>query len=204
MSLLRHGNPVLPSRRCGGGARQFGGGFNARRTNLLANSGFETNTTGWADGGNTTLSRSTERARSGAASGKSVMDATNAGENACAAITATAPSAGPHVWVPWLYIPTAWSGGAIAIDTSGWAGISPADGTNFNANMELRDQWQRVEALVSVAGGDLSGQVRVVATGIVSGEFIYIDDAQFEPGSFATPHIATDGATKTRVATRHG
>lgn len=167
-------------------------------TNLITNGGFETNATGWVDGGNTTLARSTEQAHSGAASGKSVMDATNAGENACGAITVTAAAAGAHVWSAWLYIPTAWSGGTVSLDTSGWTGISPADGTNFNANMVLRDQWQRVEALVTVAGGDLSGQVRVVATGIVSGEFIYIDDAQFEAGEVATPYVHTDGVAGAR------
>ena len=168
-------------------------------TNLITNGGFETNTTGWSDGGNTTLSRSTEQAHSGAASGKSVMDATNAGENACASITATAAAAGVHVWSVWMYIPAAWTGGTVALDTSGWTGISPADGTNFNANMALVDQWQRVTAFVTVAGGDLSGALRVVATGINSGEFIYIDDCQFE-SAIATPYIATDGGTASRNA----
>lgn len=204
MSLLRHGNPVLPARRCGGGARQFGGGFHARRTNLVANGGFETAATGWGDGGNTTLSRSTEQARSGSASGKSVMDATNAGENACAFTAITFAAAGIYTFSVNVYIPTAWSGGTVALDHSGYAGSSPADGGNVNADMGVRDAWQRIVSTVAISAGDLAGQLRVVATGIESGESIYVDDVQVEAGATATPYIATDGATKTRVATRHG
>lgn len=170
-------------------------------TNLVSNGGFETNTTGWSDGANVTLSRSTEQAHSGVASGKAVMDTTNAGENACGFITVTAAAAGAHVWSAWVYVPTAWSGGTIALDTSGWTGLSPADGTNVNADMALRDQWQRIVAPITVDSGDLSGAVRVVVIGIVSGEFIYIDDAQFEAGAVATPYIATDGGTASRSAT---
>ena len=128
------------------------------------------------------------------------MDATNAGENGCAFITVTAVAAGGHSWSVWVYIPAAWTGGNIALDTSGWTGISPADGTNLNADMTKRDQWQRVHLPVVVAGGDLSGFVRVMATGIVLGESFYIDDAQFEAGAVATPYIATDGGTASRNA----
>ena len=170
-------------------------------TNLIANGGFETNTTDWADGGNTTLTRSTEQAHSGGASGKSVMDATNAGENACAAYGVTFSGAGTYTFSIWVYVPTAWSGGTVAIDHSGYAGSSPADGTNVNANMATRDAWQRVTSTFVIAGGDLAGQLRVVATGIESGESIYVDDAQAEAGAVATPYIATDGGVASRAAT---
>lgn len=170
-------------------------------TNLVTNGGFETNTTGWGDGGNTTLTRSTEQANSGTASGKSVMDSTSGVENACAFYPITFAGAGTYTLSAWVYIPTAWSGGTVALDHSGFAGSSPADGTDVNADMDVRDGWQRLGSTVTIAGGDLAGNMRVVATSIESGEFIYVDDAQIESGSVATPYVPTDGGTATRPAT---
>lgn len=169
-------------------------------TNLVTNGGFETSATGWGDGGNTTLTRSTEQAHSGAASGKSVMDSTAAGENACAFYPLTFAAAGIYTLSVWVYIPTAWTGGAVALDHSGYAGSSPSDGTNVNADMDTRDAWQRIVSTVTIAGGDLAGNLRVVGMDIESGEAIYVDDAQVEAGSIATPYVATDGGTATRPA----
>ena len=72
-----------------------------------------------------------------------------------------------------------------------------------NANMGLRDQWQRV-TLTFTPGADVTGNIQVNNTGTAptATRFIYIDGVQIETGSVATPYIETDGGTAARSAGR--
>ena len=165
-------------------------------TNELTNGGAETNTTGWVKAGTNTLDRSTEQAHSGAASFKATyQDSTTMAQYA---ITLTAVA---YTASCWMYIPTAYDGGAPRLERVGFVGAT--GNTNAEASLATRDAWQRVVlADFTPASGDLAGAIQVnVAAGVpTAGRFIYIDDAQVELGVVATPYIHTDGATASRPA----
>jgi hypothetical protein len=65
--------------------------------------------------------------------------------------------------------------------------------------MDIRDAWQRVEFPLLPDANDLTGSFRVAVTGVTEAEFFYIDCAQLETGSVATPYIETDGDTAPRA-----
>lgn len=184
------------------GARSHSGRFNLRRENRITNGGIETNTTGWFVSGTNTRVRSTEQAHSGAASLKiTYNDAyTPMGYHSVTITDAL------HAFSYWVHVPTAWDGGQIKIrhlTTGGFIGSVFTD--EQYADMALRDQWQRISCVVDPDAASLSGRLDICAASAPTvGRFIYVDDAQVEPGAYPTPYIHTDGATKTRVATRHG
>lgn len=168
-------------------------------TNIVTNGGIETNTTGWAASGTNTIARSTEQAHSGAASLKITYS------NSVTPMAVFEPplviTDALHTFSYWVYVPTAWDGGQIKIrhltTIGGFTGSTATD--EQYANMALVDQWQRISCVVDPDAGDLSGRLDVcTASAPTAGRFIYVDDAQVELGSVATPYIATDGASASR------
>lgn len=195
MSLLRHGNPVLPARRCGGGARQFGGGFRARRTNSVANGGFETNTTGWsADVSRVLASSEGLTAKHGDYIGKTT---TGSGANqSCSGFTVAGLSAGIIYTVQrWFYRSEASAQLTFRVRNAA------NNGSLASQDIPLSVGWHFLTLTFTADGTSHIVNVNRVPASVI--EF-YTDAFQFEAGTFATPYIATDGATKTRVATRHG
>ena len=168
-------------------------------TNVVTNGGLETNTTGWAAIGTNTIARSIEQAHSGAASLKVTY------QDAASPMAAFQPplviTDDLYTFHYWVYVPAAWDGGQIRIRNGATIGAftgSTATDENY-ANMALVDQWQRISCVVNPDAGDLSGRLDVCAASApTAGRFIYVDDAQVELGSVATPYIATDGASASR------
>lgn len=164
-------------------------------TNLVTNGGFETNTTGWVKVGTNTIAVSAEQAWSGAQSLKATyQDSTTLAQYAIT-LTAVAYTASCY-----LYIPAAYDGLAPRLERVGFTG---AAGPVFvSADLGVRDAWQRLELAAFVpAAGDLDGAININAAAgpPTAGKFLYIDDAQVELGSIATPYIHTDGATASRT-----
>lgn len=172
--------------------------FYGASTNLLTNGGIETNVTGWAGFGTNTVAKSSDFARFGTSSLKCTVVDTAEPRLAFFNITLTAVL---HTYSAWIYIPSAWDGGTIQLRQTNFTGSS-GDAT-VNADMNIRNAWQRLRMSFTPASGDLSGRVELIAnaTGATSGKVIYIDGVQVEVGT-ATPYIETDGATNTRGAGR--
>lgn len=169
-------------------------------TNLDTNGGFETNTTGWSDGGGgSTIARSTEQAKFGTHSLKVTNMPSNGTIAAGPSLTLTNAA---YVQSGWIYIPTAYTGNAPRLNVFS---TTPPTGTiQASANLSLRDQWQRVTmgpftpdaaSLDCILYWDQSGAP-------VAAEALYFDGQQTELGSFATPYIETDGGTASRAAGR--
>lgn len=167
----------------------------ATRTNLVTNGGLETNTTGWSVGASSTIERSTDQAKFGAASLKCTYV-----DNTILAIYSITLTAVAHSASVWVYIPTSYSGTQLRV---GFEQFTSATGTlTSDPNMSLRDQWQRVVIPnVTPNGADLIGSIRVYEFGSApdNGEFIYIDGLQVEVGAFPSPYIHTDGGTASRT-----
>jgi len=170
-------------------------------TNLVTNGGFETNTAGWAASSNYVISRSTEQYKFGAASLKSVFPASSTGTGpAVFAITLTAAG---HAGSMWVYVPSDYDGGALAVEFLNFGSPTVAS-TRATVNLSLRDQWQRLTVTITPAAGDLLGDFRLTIDGALptTGRAVYVDGVQVETGSVATPYIETDGATAARSAAR--
>jgi hypothetical protein len=167
-------------------------------TNLLTNGGFETDTTGWATTANNTIARSTVQKHSGAASLLcTFQDQVGLARNA---ITLTAAA---HMFSVWVYIPTAYDGESVVLSDNG--DFVGATGTQLaTADMGIRDAWQKLSTDITPVAGDLTGAIHVRNSGAnpTAGRFIYIDDAQIETGTIATPFISTDGSTASRARSK--
>ena len=202
VALTLSGNEITDAVRAlgvqGDGLPQGSGfGIWPAATNLEANGGAETNTTGHAAGGTNTVARSTAQAKFGAASFLCTYQDNAVLDSVALTLTAAVHSAQRHI-----YIPTAYDGTQISVQFSGYVG---ATGTlSVNADMALRDQWQRVVVPnVTIVAGDLVGAVIVSESGTpTAGRFIYVDGCQTEALAVATPYIETDGATAARSAAR--
>lgn len=159
-------------------------------TNLCTNGGFETNTTGWTTGGTNTLAVDTGQFKFGAKSGKATYSNNATLADYAAIITNVA-----HTVSCWVYIPTAYDGQGVEMRQLNYTVAASA----VNANMGLRDQWQRL-ILTFTPGADVTGNIQVNNTGTAptATRFLYVDGVQIETGSIATPYIQTDGGTAAR------
>jgi len=159
--------------------------------NLITNSSFETNTTGWATGGANTIAQSAEQTKVGKYSLKcTYQDTASMGSFG---ITLTAVS---HSLGMWVYVPSDYDGTDLEIDFANFTGLSP--GTRTNVDMTKRDQWQLViDENETPDAGDLIGDVRIRESGSAptAGKFIYIDAAQCEAKAYPTPYC--DGSLGT-------
>ena len=86
-------------------------------------------------------------------------------------------------------------------------GGAVATGTTAIQLFTLTTAWQRLILTGTIVQNDRTGVRGGFVTGnsgtpVTTGDVVLIDDAQFEPGSVATPYIHTDGATASRPALR--
>ena len=156
-------------------------------TNLVTNPSFETNTTGWATGGGNDITRDNAEARFG--SWALECDYQDNATLASFAITLTEER---HTLSVDIFIPASYDGASIQVFFAGFAGDS--DNIVGDANMAIRDRWQRVFAFTTPDGADLSGTVNVENIGAAptAGEVIYIDGVQVEALPYATPYCDGD------------
>ena len=158
----------------------------AWKANLVANHGFEANTTGWTTGGGNTIAVSTEQKRFGSQSGKATAAAT---VNAIlAAYAFTAEAAKLHTLIAWLYIPTAYDGTLLRLEASNFSDATGA--LNVNADMNIRDAWQHLTVTFTTVA-DLAGELKIAERGTLptAGRGIYIDGAQAYAHMMATAHL---------------
>ena len=161
-------------------------------TNLCTNGGFETDTAGWplTGLGTNNIESSAEQAKFGSKSGKLTY-----GDTLDLAYFPLTVDAVAYAQSIWAYIPTSWDGGQIT--------LAATEQNQANFNMALRDQWQSLSnTWTMLAGAKNMLIVRANGGAPTVGRFVYIDGAQIETGSVATPYIETDGGTAASVAGR--
>jgi hypothetical protein len=146
--------------------------------NAVTNPSLETDTNGWFTGAQFTIARSTTQALMGSASGKSTFGAGSADTN-MGGIPVTVPAAGRYAFSSYVWIPTAWDGGALATLAEVFVGSSEVTALRHDANLSLRDQWQRIYRVYDIVGGDLSGNLVVRCVSFPTAtKFAYIDGVQ--------------------------
>lgn len=158
-------------------------------TNVHANGGAETNTTGWTARASTTMTRDTARAKFGAASLKCAITGSGGGANYAITLAASTQ----YSLSFWVY----------------------ADGANHSIDSTLTDG---IDQSLAMAGGTATNGVWTkfsaqgttdthtartleILSNNASGTF-FIDGVQLETKPIATPYKHTDGGTAARSAAR--
>lgn len=162
------------------------------RQNLHTNPGVEDNLTGWTTGGTNTLARAFGPGIA-SRSGHWGLKAIYSNSTTLAAWTGVTLTAAQHTFSVWVKIPRDWTGGEIRVDAVNFTGATGE--VAANADMNIRDTWQRLNVRLTVVGGDLTGDFQVITAAVPpAGQFIHVDDAQIETG--ATPTAYFDGDSR--------
>jgi hypothetical protein len=148
--------------------------------NLIGNSSFETDTSGWVSSGSPTLSRSTVRAQDGVASllvtwpaAAGTFVATTIGNLA----SGTTYTASAYVWVP---------AGHPAVQLRIAGIVSGAASTVTNA-------WQRITVTWTATAASHDVRIQPVTTP-TAGQQVWLDAAQVEEGAAPSAYTPLDGA----------
>ena len=155
------------------------------RVNSITNPSIESDTSGWSTGLGNTISQSTEQAKVGEYSLKSVYGGSSDKRVTTFVLTLEPTTYSQKIWV---YIPSEYTGSSVAIIVSGFGGDVAWDPNLPSrwANMALRDQWQRLELTWMPAEADLTGNAfDIRMTGVSAGDYIYVDDAQVTLSPFS-------------------
>ncbi len=155
------------------------GGFGGGLTNLISNPSVENaSTSGWAQRGTNTIASVTDQALHGLYSLKATYQDDNRLALPPTLVLAATTTYSMYFYV---YVPADWDGGQITIgDDGGFAGSTQ---TKYNADMSLRDQWQRVTMILTTAS-DNTGTIHIRTTSAPTvGKFVYFDNVQVNTGS---------------------
>ena len=164
-------------------------------TNLITNPSFETNTTSWSPSGANTIAQDTTEALWGYNS----LKCTYQDNTTLASYIPTVVNGTSYFFTAWVYIPSAWGGGALSLSTSGYVGItidtSPTTTTTT-------DQWVRL-VLGFTPAADVTGTILLqTGSAAAANDFVYLDGVQLEANNYGTTYIDgdQDGGTWTGVA----
>lgn len=167
-------------------------------TNLIANGGMESNTTGWATrggGGSPSVARDTNLFKFGAASLKCVSGTSTFG--GLDSPTATV-SAGTQITVSfWIYR----TEGAVPLALF----VRDESGNSIETSGALpltKERWFRFEFTTTTLTGDTGAIARITKSNDATNIDFYIDGLQIETQPIATPYVETDGGTASRSDAR--
>lgn len=156
----------------------------AETTNLITNSSFEIDTTGWIAVGSNTILRTTEQSLFGDYSLRCTY--TGGSPNVVMAQYAiNLANSNNHVLSCWVRIQPSWNGGDLRLETT----YTDDTETYVKTWVDDEDSEARWYHLVTHLnpGSDLSGSVKVVAKGTpINGHIIHVDGWQLEEGELPT------------------
>jgi type IV pilus assembly protein PilA len=159
-------------------------------TNFVTNGGLETNATGWiAMNADASVARDMSTAKFGSASLKVTS---SAGDNAGAAFT----NNGIPVSGSTIYTASAW----VKVPTGTLMTIQIESGTFPSSQFTGTGSWQRVQVTGTTSAGATFTDFKIMPANNAASTFSWwIDGAQFEQKSLATPYVETNGATASRA-----
>lgn len=175
-------------------------------TNLVENSGFETDTNGLANDSNASRARTTTRSKFGVAS--ATITSLAAGNWSVVVLKAdnvtrmSVTGGAAYTFSVWLYS----SAGArlhrlqILHFDGGGSIVETTIGTSTAVSAGV---WTRLTLTITANASAVTIRPLIVGeSAAAAGETFEIDGVQFETGSIATPYIHTDGGTASRSAGR--
>lgn len=173
-------------------------------TNLVTNGGFESNTNGWANNGDLTLTRVSATAKFGSSSLK--VQANSAGDTSSAIYNWSGtmlPVIAGNTYAASAWVLDGNTGGKQVVVDLAWRDSSQTlVASNYGTAVTLSGTWQRLAvtatAPANAAYADIYVQ-GVAPTWLSNGDYYYVDGVQVEPQPIATPYVETDGTTATRA-----
>lgn len=157
-------------------------------TNLVTNSSFEIDTTGWAGLNSSTLARDTSRSMFGSAS--MLVTSTAGATRGAFWTTASLPNTTTYTFSAWVYVPSGHADVLLVL-----AGTAYPGGAS-SASTSVKNQWVRLTVTAATtAAGTAFVEVQYVGT-VTAGQQVYLDGAQFEQKAYATSYC--DGSLATR------
>lgn len=149
--------------------------------NLITNSTFETDATGWTTGASFAIAQDTTHAHGGTGSLKCTVGAASQGSFRAAAFQSVSVSTStPYVVSCWVYIPSTWASGTPQVElydftNSTTLGNGVAGGT--------RDAWQFLSVVATTSAAANQGlRLATVTSGsnMVIGDAMWLDDASID------------------------
>lgn len=175
-------------------------------TNLCTNGGFETNVTtntGTFGPAGTLITQDATQFKFGSKSAKVVTNTGGAGQGIFTGGTGTgsripAAAATPYTYSVWL---KGNAGGETVKLQLQWYDSTPATLTAAASNVTLTTSWVRY-SITATSPANTAFVYPVVITQASATATWFVDAAQFEQKSIATPYVETNGATSSRSAAR--
>lgn len=153
-------------------------------TNIVTNPSLETDMTGYlAASGSNTRAVSTEQSLYGDQSVKCTYQdhaiLLSYIHNGASTVAQTGSA--------YVYIPSDYDG-TLVIRFTGFVG-GAGNNVEVSLDMDITNEWQRVDTLVTPVGGDVNGYFQLRETGTpTAGKFVYVDAVQIEEVAYATPY----------------
>lgn len=169
-------------------------------TNLIANGGFETDTTGWiALAAGSSIARSTTRSKFGSASLRVVCDGTLIDQGCFGTPYTTIAAVTIYTASVWVYVESGATSLRLVIDeflTNVYVGT-----TVYQSVTGVRGEWVRLTATWTseAAINQAALSVRNVAAEATT---FHVDGIQIEQKPIATPYVETNGTTASRTSSR--
>lgn len=154
--------------------------------NLLTNPSFEGGTTGWTAGTGHTLAQSSAQSFKGLYSGLVTIGGTG---KTLASFAPSGLSVGrTYTLSAWIYVPSAWDGGDININPTGYTGAAPTFVTTWRSGIDPYDTWFYIETRITLAS-DVTGNIEIGRAGTVNtGKTMYFDAIQMEEKAYPTTY----------------
>jgi hypothetical protein len=170
----------------------------SRTTNLVSNSGFEYDTSGWGTPPAFAVRRSTEEAHSGAASLASYRDRKTPLDGNAGYTYVVFPRAGTYRAQAWVYLPSPFGAGPPGIYLEAFAGSKLLDQRLGNPN--LRNRWQLVSSDYSISAQDLAGSLVLRVVAVLPGRrrVMYWDDVSVSAPLQPEPATTREASVEAR------
>lgn len=160
-------------------------------TNLILNPSLETNDTGWTQGTNWTLTRSTTRAKFGVVSALLTSSASPNQTVLTYALTLPTQST-TYTISAWVYVPAGYDGGNVRLSTTGYTSATTTILTQWVDGTDDHDKWHYLSSTVDVLT-DVAGSITLYLLSVpTSGKTLHLDGLQVEQKSYATTYIDGD------------
>ncbi len=159
-------------------------------TNRIPNGSFEIDTSPWSAGSGKAVSRSTLNSLSGFAS-VAISHLSGSSVTYASVTDLTLATSGAHVVSAYIWLPSDWDGTAPAVNLASFSGSTLLDSSRRAANPAIREAWQRVWEVRSIAAGDLVGNVGFFESGSLpsAGKSFFVDAVQVEQGTYPTSYL---------------
>ena len=169
------------------------------RRNLISNSTFEGDVSGWSETAQVSVNASTDRSKHGYYSLKVSASGASACVGTAEGTSGLSVSRTSYTYSGWVFVPSENSLDA-RLEIAWWNSSGTLIRTDASRSA-AKGAWQYLSVTATAPETAATASVRLRGTGsYASGDVFYLDAAQFEAGGFPTSYIPTTNGSATRNA----